>query len=129
MGFIDTFKRSIGMEEETKRKSVSKIISEDLEESENVSITPDQPFFEIILIKPKSEDDMDYVRDQILEENPVIIDITYLEKESQESFEMLTRKLNIIRKEHCAEAILLAKTKDTNMILVSPHKVKVIKKG
>jgi SepF-like predicted cell division protein (DUF552 family) len=127
MGFIDTFKRSLGMEEEVKRKTVKSFTHGDLEES--VSITPDQPFFEIILIKPKSEDDMDYVRDQIIEENPVIIDISYLEKESQESFEMLTTKLNIIRKEYNAEAILLAKAKDKNVILVSPHKVKVIKKG
>jgi SepF-like predicted cell division protein (DUF552 family) len=127
MGFIDTFKRSLGMDEEVKRKPLKSFTHEDLEE--NVSITPDQPFFEIILIKPKSEDDMDYVRDQIIENNPVIIDISYLEKESQEAYEMLTRKLNIIRKEHGAEAILLAKTKDKNIILVSPHKVKVIKKG
>jgi SepF-like predicted cell division protein (DUF552 family) len=129
MGFIDTFKRSLGMDEEVKRKPLKSFTHKDLEENDNLSITPDQPFFEIILIKPKSEDDMDYVRDQIIENNPVIIDISYLEKESQESYEMFTRKLNIIRKEHGAEAILLSKTKDKNIILVSPHKVKVIKKG
>ncbi|GAA5819116.1 MAG: cell division protein SepF [Methanobrevibacter sp. CfCl-M3] len=128
MGFIDQFKRSLGMEEE-KRKPIEPFVEEILSSSGDVSITPEQPFYEIILIKPRSEDDMDYVRDQIVEGNPVIVDIAYLEKEGQEAFEMIGSKLNVLRKEHKAEAILLCKTKDKHMILIGPNKIKIIKKG
>ncbi|MDR2829803.1 MAG: cell division protein SepF [Methanobrevibacter sp.] len=127
MGFIDQFKRSLGMEEE-KRMSVKPFVEEILE-STDVSITPEQPFYEIILIKPRTEDDMDYVRDQIIEGNPVVIDVAYLENEGEKTFEMIGTKLNVLRKEHKAEAILLCKTKDKHIILISPNKIKVIKKG
>lgn len=128
MGFIDQFKRSLGMEEE-KRMSMKPFVEEILESNTNVSITPEQPFYEIILIKPRTEDDLDYVRDQIIEGNPVVIDVAYLEKEGDETFEMIGAKLNVLRKEHKAEAILLCKTKDKHIILISPNKIKVIKKG
>ncbi|MDR3222927.1 MAG: cell division protein SepF [Methanobrevibacter sp.] len=126
MGFIDQFKRSLGMEEE-KRKPIKPFVEEILKSSsESISITPEQPFYEIILIKPKSEDDMDYVRDQIIEGNAVIVDVAYLEKEA---FEMMGTKLNILRKEHKAEVILLGKVKNKHLILIGPDKIKIIKKG
>ncbi|MDR2623519.1 MAG: cell division protein SepF [Methanobrevibacter sp.] len=128
MGFIDQFKRSLGMEEE-KRRPIEPFVEEILESDADMSITPEQPFYEIILIKPRSEDDMDYVRDQIVEGNPVIVDVAYIEKEGEKTFEMIGTKLNILRKEHKAEAILLCKTKDKHMILIGPSKIKIIKKG
>ncbi|MDR3290762.1 MAG: cell division protein SepF [Methanobrevibacter sp.] len=129
MGFIDQFKRSLGMEEE-KRKPIKPFVEEILKSSgESISITPEQSFYEIILIKPKSEDDMDYVRDQIIEGNPVIVDVAYLEKEGKEAFEMMGTKLNILRKEHKAEVILLGKAKNKHLILIGPDKIKIIKKG
>ena len=43
-------------------------------------IIPEQSYYEIILIRPKTIDDINYVVDQVLEEkNPVIVDLSFLE--------------------------------------------------
>ena len=48
---------------------------------EDFTISPEQPFYEIVLMKPKSMDDMDYVFDQVVQEgNPVVLDLIFLQK-------------------------------------------------
>ncbi|MDR1820378.1 MAG: hypothetical protein LBR15_09075 [Methanobrevibacter sp.] len=110
MSWIDTIKRSLGVEEASRRPE-SPILDDHIEHrDEDVSITPEQSYYEIILIKLKNEDDLNYVHDQIVEEeNPVVIDVAYLEKQG-------------------AEAVLLCKTKDTHMVLIAPNRVEINKK-
>ena len=98
MGFTDALKRSLGFEEDTslhnkqqnnyRRPSTP---SSDFRMSNNnasdlsshsyyddVSISPEQSFYEIMLIRPKTIDDINYVVDQVLEEsNPVILDLSF----------------------------------------------------
>lgn len=127
MSFIDTLKRSLGFEEET-REPVSDY-AEDLLEND-FYIAPEQPFYEIILIRPRTVDDMDYVFDQIVEENnPVIIDLGFLENEGPDPFQMAGEKIKILRKNHKAEAISLCKGHNKNMIILTPSRIKLIKKG
>ena len=100
MGFTDALKRSLGFEEDTslhnkqqnnyRRPSTP---SSDFRRSNNnasdlsshsyyddVSISPEQSFYEIMLIRPKTIDDINYVVDQVLEEsNPVILDLSFFQ--------------------------------------------------
>ncbi|KZX14896.1 hypothetical protein MBCUT_18670 [Methanobrevibacter cuticularis] len=127
MSFIDTLKRSLGFDEE-RQESVTPDYANDILDND-FYISPEQPFYEIILIRPKSMDDMGYVFDQIVEENnPVIVDLGYLENEGHDSYQMAGEKIKILREEHKAEAILLSKCNDKNMIIITPSRVKIIKK-
>lgn len=127
MSFIDTLKRSLGFDEES-REPVSDY-AEDLLEND-FYIAPEQPFYEIILIRPRTVDDMDYVYDQIVEENnPVIVDLGFLENEGPDPFQMAGEKIKILRKEHKVEAISLCKGSEKNMVILTPSRIKVIKKG
>lgn len=93
-------------------------------------ITPEQSFYEIVLIRPKTIDDINYVVDQVLEEkNPVILDLSFLEKESAANFKLAGDKIKQMRARYGAQALLLARTEDKDLIIVSPKKVKVINKG
>ena len=93
-------------------------------------ITPEQSFYEIILIRPKSIDDINYVVDQILEEkNPVILDLSFLEKESAPNFKLAGDKIKQLRNRHGVQAVLLEHSADKNLIILAPKKVKVINKG
>lgn len=93
-------------------------------------ITPEQSFYEIILIRPKTIDDINYVVDQILEEkNPVILDLSFLEKESVPNFKLAGDKIKQLRTRYGAQALLLAHSEDKNLVILSPRKVKVINKG
>ena len=93
-------------------------------------ITPEQSFYEIILIRPKTIDDINYVVDQILEEkNPVILDLSFLEKESVPNFKLAGDKIKQLRTRYGAQALLLAHSEDRNLVILSPRKVKVINKG
>ena len=97
---------------------------------EEFVITPDQSFYEIVLIRPKTLDDINYMVDQILEEkNPVIVDLSFLEKESEANFKLAGDKIRQMRTNHGAQAFLLARTDDKNLIILSPKKVKLINKG
>ena len=128
MSFIDTLKRSLGFDEETREPVTS--YGEDLIEDDFGYIEPVQAFYEIILIRPRTADDMDYVFDQIVEENnPVVIDLGFLENEGPESFQMATEKIKILRKKHNAEAISLCRGAEKNMIILTPSRIKLIKKG
>jgi len=127
MSFIDTLKRSLGFDEET-REPVSNYVNT-LEDDFDDYIIPDPPLYEIILIRPRTSDDMDYVHDQIVEENsPVIIDLGFLESEGPDAFQMAGEKIKILRKNHNAEAISLCKANEKNLIILTPSRVKLIKK-
>ena len=90
-------------------------------------ITPEQSFYEIVLIRPKTIDDINYVIDQVLEEkNPVILDLSFLERESAANFKLAGEKIKQMRTRFGVQALLLARTEDKDLILVAPDKVKVI---
>ena len=137
----DNLKKSLGFEEEYGNNfgSVSPKqsyeydygldIGSEFEEEflDDFTISPEQSFYEIILIKPKSMDDMDYVFDQIVEEkNPVILDLTFLQKKGINEFRQAGERLKILREQYKAEAILLSQVK--NLIIVTPARVKLVKK-
>ena len=93
-------------------------------------ITPEQSFYEIILIRPKTVDDINYVVDQVLEEkNPVILDLSFLERESAANFKLAGEKIKQMRTRYGAQALLLARTDDKDLIIVSPKKVRLINKN
>lgn len=97
---------------------------------EEFVITPDQSFYEIVLIRPKTLDDINYMVDQILEEkNPVIVDLSFLEKESEANFKLAGDKIRQMRTKYGAQALLLARTDDKDLIIIAPDKVKLVNKG
>ena len=97
---------------------------------DDVVIVPEQSYYEIVLIRPKSIDDINYIVDQVLEEkNPVIVDLSFLEKESAPNFRLAADKINQMRSKYGAQALLLARSEDKNLIIISPKKVKVLNKG
>ena len=96
----------------------------------DVVIVPEQSYYEIVLIRPKSIDDINYVVDQVLgEKNPVIVDLSFLERESALNFKLAADKINQMRSNYGAQALLLARTEDKNLIIISPKKVQVLNKG
>lgn len=93
-------------------------------------IVPEQSLYEIILIRPKTIDDINYVVDQVIEENnPVILDLSFLEKESPANFKLAGDKIKQMRASYGAQALLLARSSEKNLIIVSPKKVEVKNKG
>ena len=132
MSFADNLKKSLGFEEDDGFGSAYGIDDEfyyDEPEDEFTSISPEQTFYEIILIKPKSVDDMDYVFDQIVEENnPVILDLNFIEKKGQKEFRQAAEVLKVLRQQYGAEAILLSQSEDKNLIIVTPSRVKLVRK-
>ena len=93
-------------------------------------ITPEQSFYEIVLIRPKTIDDINYVVDQVIEEkNPVILDLSFLERESAANFKLAGDKIKQMRARYGVQALLLARTEDKDLLIVSPKKVKIINKG
>lgn len=93
-------------------------------------IIPEESFYEIVLIRPKSIDDVNYVIDQILEEkNPVIIDLSFLERESPANFKLAGEKIKLLRERYDAQALLLSRCDERNLIILSPKKVKLINKS
>lgn len=93
-------------------------------------IIPEQSFYEIILIRPKSIDDVNYVVDQVVgERNPVILDLSFLQKESPANYKLAGDKIKKMKAKHGVQALLLARSDEKCLIIVSPKKVKVINKG
>lgn len=93
-------------------------------------IIPEQPFYEIVLIRPRTIDDVNYVVDQVLEEkNPVILDLSFLENESPANFKLAGDKIKQMRARYGAQALLLSRTSEKNLIILAPKKVKLVKKG
>ena len=94
------------------------------------TIVPEQPFYEIVLIRPKTIDDINYVVDQVIEEkNPVIIDLSFLQNESPSNFKLAGEKIKQMRARYGAQALLLSRTDDKNLIMISPKKVTLVKKS
>ena len=126
MSFTDNLKKSLGFEEDDfgTAYGISDYGEEDFFEDEFTTISPEQTFYEIVLIRPKSVDDMDYIFDQIVEENnPVILDLKFLEKQSEKDFRQAGEILKLLRHQYGAEAILLSQT-----IIVTPSRVKLVRK-
>ena len=124
MSFTDNLKKSLGFEEDDfgSAYGISDYGEDEFFEEEFTTISPEQTFYEIVLIRPKSVDDMDYIFDQIVEENnPVILDLKFLEKQSEKDFRLL-------RHQYGAEAILLSQAEDKNLIIVTPSRVKLVRK-
>ena len=93
-------------------------------------IIPEQSFYEIVLIRPKTIDDINYVVDQVLEEkNPVLLDLSFLESESPANFKLAGDKIKQMRTRYGAQALLLSRTSEKNLIILSPKKVKLVKKS
>ena len=93
------------------------------------TIIPDQSFYEIILLKPRTLDDINYMVDQVLEEkNPVILDLSFLENQSPANFKLAGDKIKQMRARYNSQTLLLSHTEDKNLIIVSPRKVRLVKK-
>ncbi|WP_407379554.1 cell division protein SepF [Methanobrevibacter sp.] len=93
-------------------------------------IIPEQSFYEIVLIRPKTIDDINYIVDQVLEEkNPVILDLSFLENESPANFKLAGEKIKQMRARYGAQALLLSRTSEKNLIILSPKKVKLLNKS
>ncbi|MDR0911790.1 MAG: cell division protein SepF [Methanobrevibacter sp.] len=94
-----------------------------------VYIEPNPVIYDIILIRPRTVDDMNYVVDQIVhEKNPVILDLIYMQNDSAESYQMAGAKIKMLRENYHAEAISISKTEDKNLILLTPSQINIIKK-
>lgn len=142
MSFTDNLKKSLGFEEDYGHSFGAPAPSYGVPEYgldisgefgdeylDDFTISPEQPFYEIILIKPKSMDDMDYVFDQIVEEtNPVILDLSFLQKKGINEYRQAGERLKILREQYKAEAILLSQSNDKNLIIITPKRVKLVKK-
>ncbi|MBE6512570.1 MAG: cell division protein SepF [Methanobrevibacter olleyae] len=131
MSFTDNLKKSLGFEEDDfgSAYGISDYGEEEFFEEEFTTISPEQTFYEIVLIRPKSVDDMDYIFDQIVEENnPVILDLKFLEKQSEKDFRQAGEILKLLRHQYGAEAILLSQSEDKNLIIVTPSRVKLVRK-
>jgi SepF-like predicted cell division protein (DUF552 family) len=114
---LDTIKKNIGIDDET----------EDKEEQETI-IVPEHSLYEIILTKAKNLDDFDFALSQITEEkNPIIMDMSLLEKDSPEEFKLAGEKLKAFRDKTGGEAILLCKN-GKNIIIITPPEIKLIRK-
>ena len=93
-------------------------------------IEPEQSYYEIVLIRPKTIDDINYIVDQVIEErNPVIVDLSFLEKESVPNFRLAGDKIKQMRSRYGAQALLLSRSEEKNLIIITPKKVQVINKG
>ena len=55
--------------------------------------------------------------------------MSFLEKESAPNFKLAGDKINQMRTKYGAQAVLLARNEDKNLIIISPKKVKVLNKG
>lgn len=154
MSFMDDLRRSLGFEENQNNRSNQNTRSSsynnhaDLSRGgsnqfynssgydsnynsyeDDFSITPEQDVYDIILSKPLDTDDMDYVFDQVVEENnTVIVDLSKLAKAQNGDFRTAGQMLSSLRKDYGAEAILLERNKNRIMILITPKRVNVIKK-
>ena len=93
-------------------------------------IIPEQSFYEIVLIRPKTIDDINYVVDQVLEEkNPVLLDLSFLESDSPANFKLAGEKIKQMRTRYGAQALLLSRSSEKNLIILSPKKVRLVKKN
>ncbi|MCK9151229.1 cell division protein SepF [Methanobacterium alcaliphilum] len=114
---MDFVKKNLGLDEDEEQK----------EEQEPI-IVPEHSFYEIVLMKAKNSEDIDYAIAQITEEkNPIILDLSYLENESPDDLRIAGEKLKALRKEKGVEAILLCQN-GKNIVIITPPEIKLIRK-
>lgn len=142
MSFMNALRRSLGFEETEEEDNGNNLSSSNygpadyyVSDEEEFGIEPDYIYYgestnyEIMLIRPKSIDDINYIIDQIIEEkNPVIADLAFLQKESPANFKLAADKINYMRSNYGVEAFLLAHTEDKNLVIISPDNVSLVKK-
>lgn len=125
MGLMDNFKKSLGFEDQSENIN-KKTVTEEYPDEEDYFITPDQTYYEIVLIKAMLMDDIDYVFDQVIEEkNPVVLDLSYFEEENEGDFLSIGEKIKSLRETYDAEAIILCKTEEKHILLITPPRVKI----
>lgn len=96
---------------------------------QDFTITPEPDSYDIILSKPVDSEGMDYVYNQVVEENnTVIVDLSKLAKSQNGDFRLAGQMLSSLRKDYGAEAILLERNHDKIMILITPNRVNIVKK-
>lgn len=114
---MDYLKKNLGLEEEDEEKDDQETI-----------IVPEHSFYEIVLMKVQNLDEFDFALSQVLDEkNPIIMDISILEKNSPGDFKIAAEKLKAFRDNDGGEAILLCKN-GRNIIIVTPPEIKLIRK-
>ena len=152
MNFMDAIKKSLGFEieensiQQTRNTNPNSNFSNFRDPRQNPNfgnnsvprpdfddietIIPEQSFYEIVLIRPKTIDDINYVVDQVLEEkNPVLLDLSFLENESPANFKLAGEKIKQMRTRYGAQALLLSRSSEKNLIILSPKKVRLVKKS
>ena len=134
MSFMNAIRRSLGFEEQEEKIPNNLAPEGRSSYYDDVTIYPEEVYydnsdFEIMLIRPKTIDDINYVIDQIIEEkNPVIIDLSFLERESPANYKLAADKINYMRSNFGAEALLLAHTSTKNLVILAPDNISLIKK-
>lgn len=120
MSFLSSLKENLGFRGQTS-------YTEDYQEY--YTISPQQEYYEIILIRPKTLEDMDYVYDQIVEEkNPVIIDLGFLHRKGRITFNAAGERVKELRDKYECESILLSQESGKYLFILSPKRVKLQKK-
>lgn len=113
---MDYLKKNLGLEEEEGN------------EDQDTIIVPEHSFYEIVLMKVQNIDEFDYALSQVLDEkNPIIMDMSILEKDSPNDFKLAGEKLKAFRDNNGGEAILLCKN-GRNIIIITPAEIKLIRK-
>jgi SepF-like predicted cell division protein (DUF552 family) len=114
---LDFVKKNLGLEEEEATK----------EEQETI-IVPEHSLYEIILMKAKDLDDIEDALNQIIDEkNPIILDMSGLEKDNPEDFKIAGEKLKHFRENIGGEAILICKN-GKKVIIITPPEIKLVRK-
>ncbi len=120
MSFLSSLKENLGFRGQTS-------YADDYQEY--YTISPQQEYYEIVLIRPKTLEDMDYIYDQIVEEkNPVIIDLGFLHRKGRITFNAAGEIVKELRDKHECESILLSQESGKYLFILSPKRVKLQKK-
>ena len=107
MSFTDNLKKSLGFEEDPYGIPYSDDGFDDSFLDDDFTISPEQSFYEIILIK---------------------LDLIHLEKQGVAEFRKAGERLKVLREQYNAQAILLAQSSEKNLIIVTPSRVKLVRK-
>jgi SepF-like predicted cell division protein (DUF552 family) len=114
---VDFVKKNLGLDEDQDDKSEQETI-----------IVPEHSFYEIVLMKAKTLEDFDFVISQITEEkNPIILDMSQLENDNNQDFQIAGEKLKNLREINGVEVILLCKN-GKNVIIITPPEIKLVKR-
>ncbi len=130
MSFLDDVKRSLGFEE---RGYDEGSLASDYRQGyyhDDIIISPEHSLYKIMLMRPKTLDDVNYIVDQLLNENnPIILDLSFLEKESPANFKLAGDKIKELRENYGAAALLLSQCEDKNLIIIAPSNIDLVKVG